>query len=75
MVDPNSPVGALTRLIGRTTLPFGLIFLAVAVFYVGYLALDGTIGPLQLLWAVLAGVSSVIAIYQGRQFRRDPRFR
>lgn len=59
----------------RAMLPFGLVYLAFAVLYVGYYLISGQLGPSNAIYALTAVASSVFFIVQGRRYRRDPKFR
>jgi len=61
--------------VGRAMLPFGLVYLTFAVLYFGYLVMSGDLSPTHVISAVMAAVTSVLLIAQGRTYRHDPRFR
>lgn len=45
----------------RAMLPFGLVYFAFAVLYVGYYLISGELGPSNAIYALTAVASSVFS--------------
>jgi len=63
------------RFIGRSMLPFGVVYLAFGLLYFGYYIATGQFGAFHAVYAFFAISTAVLSIVQGRNFRRDARFR
>jgi hypothetical protein len=66
--------GPRMKIFARLLLPFGLFSLVFAIGWIGWLLASGASAG-QFVSVILALPIAVYLIWQGRQFRRDGRFR
>ncbi len=67
--------GPRMKLFARMALPIGLFYLAFALVYHGWLLTTEGLGALQIINLIFAVPAALYLIWQGREWRRDPRFR